>query len=187
MAENIELSCVWDHTIIKILNHDIHSKMGNMIKEWVVFNKLEDFKSLLEYTDDDFTPTGKLCYINENGAMKHGTACEYGLGFKSWLSPFHLLCRIRSLRISVADGLPTSDWQGLFRWGVSRVRIPVNLAITRGQTGGPERGGGDPMFGAPTITLERSGRVTKTEETWVITLVTRGGGGGGGGVTGFRP
>ena len=38
-----------------------------MIKEWVVFNKLEDFNSLLKYTDDDFTPTGTLCYINENG------------------------------------------------------------------------------------------------------------------------
>ena len=67
MSENIELSYVWDHTIIKILNHDIQSKIGNMIKEWVVFNKLEDFNSLLEYTDDDFTPTGKFCYINENG------------------------------------------------------------------------------------------------------------------------
>ena len=67
MSENIELSHVWDHTIIKILNHDIHSKTGNMIKEWVVFNKLEYFNSLLKYTDDDFTLTGKLCYINENG------------------------------------------------------------------------------------------------------------------------
>ena len=67
MSENIELSYVWDHTIIKILNHDIHYKMGNMIKEWVVFNKLEDFNSLLEYTDDDFTATGNLCYINQNG------------------------------------------------------------------------------------------------------------------------
>ena len=67
MSENIEFSYVWDHTIIKILNHDIHSKMGNMIKEWVVFNKLEDFNSLLEYTDDDFTSTGIFCYINEKG------------------------------------------------------------------------------------------------------------------------
>ena len=69
MSENIELSYVWDHTIMKILNHDIQSKIGvgNMIKEWVVFNKLEDFNSLLEYTDEDFTPTGKFCYINENG------------------------------------------------------------------------------------------------------------------------
>ena len=67
MSENIELSYVWDHTIIKILNHDIQSKIGKMIKEWVVLNKLEDFNSLLDYTDDDSTSTGKFCYINENG------------------------------------------------------------------------------------------------------------------------
>ena len=70
MSETIELSYVWDHTVIQILNHDIQSKMGNMIKEWAVFNKLEDFNSLLEYTDDDFTPTGKF-YINEKGEKLH--------------------------------------------------------------------------------------------------------------------
>ena len=42
-----------------------------MIEEWVVFNKLEEFNSLLKCTDDDFTPTGKLCYINENGEKLH--------------------------------------------------------------------------------------------------------------------
>ena len=62
MSENIKLSYVWDHTIKKILNYDLQSKMGNMRKEWVVFNKLEDFNSLLKYTDDDFTPTGNLCF-----------------------------------------------------------------------------------------------------------------------------
>ena len=71
MSENIELSYVWDHTISKILLHDLNSKMGNMIKEWVVFNKLEDVNSLLKYTDDDFTPTGNLCYINQNGEKLH--------------------------------------------------------------------------------------------------------------------
>ena len=71
MSENIELSYVWDHTISKILLHDLNSEMGNMIKEWVIFKKLEDFNSLLKYTDDDFTPTGKLCYINENGEKLH--------------------------------------------------------------------------------------------------------------------
>ena len=65
MPENIELSYIWDHTISKIFLHDLNSKMGNMIKEWVVFNKLEDINSLLKYTDDDFTPTGNLCYINQ--------------------------------------------------------------------------------------------------------------------------
>ena len=71
MPDNIELSYVWDHTISKILLHDLNSKMGNMIKEWVVFNKLEDINSLLKYTDDDFTPTGNLCYINQNGEKLH--------------------------------------------------------------------------------------------------------------------
>ena len=50
--------------------------MGNMIREWVVFNKLEDFNSLLKYTDDDFTPTGNLCFSNENGEMLPTTTLE---------------------------------------------------------------------------------------------------------------
>ena len=106
MAENIELSCVWDHTIIKILNHDIQTKIGNMIKEWVIFNKLEDFNSLLEYTDDDFTTTGKFCYMNENGEklyrklMKEFYSLrwyiqhlvdlhEYQYGDNEWTNPLH--------------------------------------------------------------------------------------------------
>ena len=48
-----------------------------------------------------------------------------------------------------------------------------------GELGVPKMGG-DPKFGALTITLEHSGRVAKTEETQVVTLMTRG-------VTGFRP
>ena len=48
MSENIELSYVWDHTLSNILLHDLNSKIGNMIKEWVVFNKLEDINSLLK-------------------------------------------------------------------------------------------------------------------------------------------
>ena len=108
MSENIELSYVWDHTIIKILNHDIHSKIGNMIKEWIVFNKLEDFNSLLKYTDDDFSPTGKLCYMNENGEKLYRKLMkqlfnlrwyiqhlvdeyeyEYQYGDNEWTNPLH--------------------------------------------------------------------------------------------------
>ena len=106
MSENIELSYVWDHTIMKILNHDIQSKIGNMIKEWVVFNKLEDFNSLLKYTDADFTPTGKLCYMNENGEKLYRKLMkeffnlrwysqylvdeyEYQHGDNEWTNPLH--------------------------------------------------------------------------------------------------
>ena len=48
MSENIKLSNVWDHTIKKILNYDLKSKMGIKIKDWVVFNKLENFNSIVE-------------------------------------------------------------------------------------------------------------------------------------------
>ena len=106
MSENIELSYARDHTISKILLHDLNSKMGNMIKEWVVFNKLEDFNSLLKYTDDDFTPTGKLCYMNENGEKLHRKLMkqffnlrwyiqhlvdeyEYQYGDNEWTNPLH--------------------------------------------------------------------------------------------------
>ena len=91
---------------MKILNHDIQSKIGNMIKEWVVFNKLEDFNSLLKYTNDDFTPTGKLCYINENGEKLYRKLMkeffnlrwyiqhlvdeyEYQYGDNEWTNPLH--------------------------------------------------------------------------------------------------
>ena len=50
---NIKLSYEWDHTIKQILNYYLKSKIGIKTKEWVVFNKLEDFNSLLKYTDDD--------------------------------------------------------------------------------------------------------------------------------------
>ena len=33
MSETIELSYVWDHTISKILYHDLQSDMGSMIQQ----------------------------------------------------------------------------------------------------------------------------------------------------------
>ena len=76
MSETIELSYVWDHTITKILNYDLKSEIGIKINEWVVFNKLEDLNSLLNYIDEDFTRTGNLCYINDNGEKLHHTTLQ---------------------------------------------------------------------------------------------------------------
>ena len=67
MPAIIHLSDIWEQTITKILHHDPKSELGIMIREWVIFNKLEDFNSLLNYTIDDFTPSGNLCYSKENG------------------------------------------------------------------------------------------------------------------------
>ena len=44
-----------------------------MLKQWVIFNKLEDFNSILNYTIDDFTASGNLCYMNKHGKILHQT------------------------------------------------------------------------------------------------------------------
>ena len=38
-----------------------------MFKQWIIFNKLENFNSILNYPIDDLTPSGNLCYMNEHG------------------------------------------------------------------------------------------------------------------------
>ena len=56
MQETIHLSDLWEHTITKIF--DPESELGIMIRQWVIYNKLEDFNSLLNYTDEDLIPHG---------------------------------------------------------------------------------------------------------------------------------
>ena len=76
MPENIHLSDVWEHTIVKIFKHDPKSELGLMINEWVIFNKLENFNSLLNYTSDAFTPSGNLCYFKDNDEILHQTPLQ---------------------------------------------------------------------------------------------------------------
>ena len=54
-------------TYHKIFKHDSKSELGLMFKQWIIFNKLENFNSILNYTIDAFTPSGNLCYMNEHG------------------------------------------------------------------------------------------------------------------------
>ena len=76
MLEIQHLSHLWEHTIVNIFKHDPKSKLGLMIREWVIFNKLENFNSILNYTVDDFTPSGQLCYFKENGEILHQAPLE---------------------------------------------------------------------------------------------------------------
>ena len=69
MSEYIHLCALWEHTIAKVFKHDPKSEWGLMSRQWAIFNKLENFNSLLNYTIDDFTPSGNLCYINEHGVL----------------------------------------------------------------------------------------------------------------------
>ena len=69
MQETIHLSDLQEHTITKIFKHDPESELVIMIRQWVIYNKLEDFNSLLNYTDEDLIPHGhgNLSYYKENG------------------------------------------------------------------------------------------------------------------------
>ena len=67
MTESNHLCDLWEYTIVKVFKHDSKSALGLMIKQWIIFNKLESFNSILNYPIDDFTPSGNLCYMNEHG------------------------------------------------------------------------------------------------------------------------
>ena len=69
MQETIHLSDLWEHTITKIFKHDPESELDIMLRQWVIYNKLEDFNSLLKYTDEDLIPhgVGNLSFCKENG------------------------------------------------------------------------------------------------------------------------
>ena len=67
MADTNHLSDLWEHTIVKVFKHDSKSQLGLMFKQWIIFKKLENFNSILNYTIDDFTPSGNFCYMNEHG------------------------------------------------------------------------------------------------------------------------
>ena len=73
MTDTNHLCDLWQQTIVKVFKHDSKSQLGLMLKQWIIFNKLENFNSILNYTIDDFTPSGNLSYINQHGDILHHT------------------------------------------------------------------------------------------------------------------
>ena len=66
MQETIHLSDLWEHTITKVFKCNSKSKLGLMFKQWIIFHKLENFNSILNYPIDDFAQSGNLCYMNKH-------------------------------------------------------------------------------------------------------------------------
>ena len=65
MTDTNHLCDLWEHTIAKVFKHDSKSQLRLMLKQWIIFNKLENFNSILNYTIDDSTPSGNLSYMNQ--------------------------------------------------------------------------------------------------------------------------
>ena len=94
MTDTNHLSDLWEHTIAKFFKHDSKSQLGLMLKQWIIFNKLENFNSILNYPIDDFTPSGNLSYMNQHGDILHHTPLR---------EVFNLRCYIQHLMDETED------------------------------------------------------------------------------------
>ena len=94
MTESSHLCDLWEHTIFKVLKHDSKSQLGLMLKQWIIFNKLENLNSILNYSIDDFTPSGNLSYMNQHGEILHHTPLR---------EVFNLRCYIQHLMDETED------------------------------------------------------------------------------------
>ena len=80
-------------------------------KQWIIFNKLENFNSILNYTIDDFTPSGNLSYMNQHGEILHHTPLR---------EVFNLRCYIQHLMDESEDEtqnpLSEDNWMKQNNW-----------------------------------------------------------------------
>ena len=85
MTDTNHLCDLWEHILAKVFKHDSKSQMGLMLKQWIIFNKLENFNSILNYTIDDFTPSGILSYMNQHGDILHHTPMREVLNLRCYI------------------------------------------------------------------------------------------------------
>ena len=82
-----------------------------MLKQWIEFIKLENFNSIMNYTIDDFTPSGNLSYMNQYGDIPHHTALR---------EVFNLRCYIQHLMDESEDEtqnpLGEENWMKQNNW-----------------------------------------------------------------------
>ena len=89
MTNTNHLCDLWEHTIAEVFKHDSKSQLGLTLKQWIIFNKLENFNSILNYTIDDFTPSGNLSYMNQHGEILHHTPLREVLNLRCYIQ--HLM------------------------------------------------------------------------------------------------
>ena len=82
-----------------------------MLKQWIIFNKLENFNSIFNYPIDDFTPSGNLSYMNQHGDILHHTPLR---------EVFNLRCYIQHLMDQSEDEtqhpLSEENWMKQNNW-----------------------------------------------------------------------
>ena len=111
MTNTNHLCDLCEHTIAKGFKHDSKSQLGLMLKQWIIFNKLENLNSILNYPIDDFTPSGNLSYMNQHEEVLHHTQLR---------EVFNLRCYIQHLMYEGEDETqnPVSEenWMKHINW-----------------------------------------------------------------------
>ena len=97
MTDTNHLCDLCEHTTTKVFKHDSKSQLGLMLKQWIIFNLLENFNSILNYPIDDFTPSGNLSYMNQHGDILLHTPLR---------EVFNLRCYIQHLMDQSEDETP---------------------------------------------------------------------------------
>ena len=96
-----------------------------MLKQSIIFNKLENLNSILNYTIDDFTPSGNLSYMNQHGEILHHTPLR---------EVFNLRCYIQHLMDQTEDEdenpLSYQNWMKQNNWKFIKFLIQHKHSMT---------------------------------------------------------
>ena len=96
-----------------------------MLKQWIIFNKLENFNSILNYTIDDFTPSGNLSYMNQDGDILHHTALREVLNLRCYMQ--HLMDQTEH---ETQNPLSEENWMKQNNWKFIKYVIHHRLPMT---------------------------------------------------------
>ena len=125
MTDTNHLCHLWEHTIAKVFKHDSKFQLGLMLKQWIIFNKLENFNSILNDTINDFTPSGNLSYINQHGDILHHTPLR---------EVFNLRCYIQHIMHHTEDEdenpLNYENWMKQNNWKFIKYLIHYKHSMT---------------------------------------------------------
>ena len=125
MSEPNHLCVLWEHTIAKVFKHDPKPELGLMLKQWIIFNKLEKFNSMYNYTIDDFTPSGNLCHMNQHGDILHQTPLKEVFNLRSYIQ--HLMDQSEE---EDENPLSHQNWMNQTNWKVIKYVIHHRHSMT---------------------------------------------------------
>ena len=118
MTDTNHLCDLWEYTLVKVFKHDSKSELGLLLKQWIEFNMLKNFNSILNYPIDGFTPSGNLSYMNQHGDILHHTPLR---------EVFNLRCYIQHLMDQNEDEtqnpLSEENWMKQNNWKLIKYLI----------------------------------------------------------------